>query len=152
MAFQEHIIGGSVPCIASSSVTAITRDANGNYASGGIPFGTCVKLDTSGSSGDVVACSAAGDHAFGVACEDPAAGPNDAVQVQRHGVAKVLAGGAINYGDLVYVGDSSGRVTTAPAAAATDKWIVGTALEDATAAGDLISVALSVDAATNVNA
>ena len=152
MAFQEHIVGGSVPCTASSSVTAVSYDANGNYSSGGIPFGTCVKLDTSGKMGDVVACSAAGDHAFGVACEDPAAGPSEAVKVQRLGVAKCLAAAAVSLGDLVYVADTSGRGGTAPAPGVSDKWIVGTALEAATAAGDLISVSLSVDAATNVNA
>lgn len=151
MAFQQHVIGGSVPCIASASVAAVVLDSNGNYSSGGIPFGTCVKLDTTGSEGSVIACSAAGDHAFGIACEDPAAGPSEAVSVQRLGVAKVLAGGAITIGSLVYVGDTSGRVTTAPAPAATDVWIVGTALAAAAQAGDLISVALSVDSATNVN-
>lgn len=152
MAFSEHVQGGSVPCIASASVTAITYDANGNYSSGGIQFGTCVKLDTTGKMLDVVACSAAGDHAFGIALEDPAAGPSEAVQVQRLGVAKVRAGGAIALGDLVYVTDTSGRVGTAPAPGVSQKYIVGVALEAAAQAEDLISVALAVDAATNVNA
>ncbi len=152
MAFQIHVIGGSVPCIASATVAAVVLDSNGNYSSGGIPFGTCVKLDGPSGSTSVIACSAAADHAFGVAVEDPAAGPGEAVQVQRYGVAKVLAGAAISNGALVYVGDTSGRVTTAPAPGVSQSWIVGTALEAATAAGDLISVALAVDSATNVNA
>lgn len=151
MAFTENIIGGSVPCQASSSVTAITLDSKGNYSSGGIQYGTCVKLDTSGKLGDVVVAST-GNHAFGVAITDPAAGPSASVRVQRLGVAKCRAGGAVSLGDLVYVTDSSGRVGTAPAAGASDSWIVGTAMEAATQAEDLISVALSVDAATNVNA
>lgn len=152
MAFVENIVGGSVPCQASSSVTAITLDSSGNYSSGGIQYGTCVKLDTSGKLGDVVIANAAGNHAFGIAITDPAAGPSQAVRVQRLGIAKCRAGAAVSLGDLVYVTDSSGRVGTAPAAGASDSWIVGVALEAAAQAEDLISVALAVDAATNVNA
>ncbi len=151
MAFTENIIGGSVPCQVDSSVSAITLDSKGNYSSGGIQYGTCVKLNASGKIGDVLICTTA-DHAFGVAITDPAAGPSASVRVARLGIVKCRAGAAVSLGDLVYVADSSGRVGTAPAAGASQSYIVGTAMEAATQAEDLISVALSVDAATNVNA
>lgn len=150
MAFREIVPGGSLPCIADSSVTAITRDADGNYSSGGIPFGSCVKGNASGKSLDVVLAST-NDQILGIACEDPAVGPGDAVEVQHLGVAKVLAGAAVSLFDLVSC-DSTGRVVTAAAAAATSKYLVGKALEAATAAGDLISVQLGVFGSTNVNA
>lgn len=152
MAFSQRVPGSDLSGLVSPSVTAITLDSNGNYSSGGIPFGTCVKVDTTDTTNAVVPCSAAGDKVDGIAITDPAAGPGASVLLQTMGVAKCLAGGAINYGDLVYCGDASGRVTTAPAPGVSQKYIVGKALEPATAAGDLISVQLGIFGATNVNA
>lgn len=150
MAFSQQIIGGKLNCLVDSGVTAITYDANGNYSSGGIAFGTCVKGNASGSSGDVVIAST-NDHVLGIATDDPAAGPSTSVSVQYEGVAKVLAGGAVALYDLVSC-DSTGRVVTAAAPGVSDKWLVGVALEPATAAGDLIAVQLGIFGATNVNA
>jgi hypothetical protein len=150
MAFRTFVPGGSLQMIADSGVTAITLDSSGNWSSGGIQYGLCVKQNTSGSPLDVVIAST-NDHILGIACEDPAAGPSQPVEVQHLGVAKVLAGAALSLGDLVSC-DSTGRVVTAAAAGATDKWLVGLALEAATAAGDLISVQLGIFGATNVNA
>lgn len=150
MAFRQAVKGGTLPCIADLSVTAITLDANGNYSSGGIQFGLCVKGNASAKSLDVVIAST-NDQILGIACEDPAAAPGEAVQVQYEGVAKVLAGAAVSLYDLVSC-DSTGRVVTAAAPAVTSKYLVGKALEAATAAGDLISVQLGVFGSTNVNA
>lgn len=148
MAFEQSI-GASLPCVVDAGVTAITRDANGNYASGGIQFGTCVKGNAAGSAGDVVVAST-NDQILGIARVDPAAGPGEAIEVQYEGVAKVLAGAALALYDLVSC-DATGRVVTAAAPAATSKYLVGKALEAATAAGDLISVQLGVFGSTNVN-
>lgn len=149
MAWRQLIPGGSIPCIADAGVAAITYDANGNYLSGGIPFGTCVKLNGAGSSLDVVP-AVANNQVLGIACEDPAAGPGQAVEVQSIGRAKALAGAAVALGALVS-SDATGRVVTAAAPAATSQYLVGVALEAATAAGDLITVELYVSGSTNVN-
>lgn len=151
MAFIENVIGGSVPCQVSSSVTAITLDSKGNYTSGGIQFGTAVKLDTTGKLGDVIIAST-GNEPFGICITDPAAGPSASCRVQTLGVTKCRAGAAISLGDKVYVTDASGRVGTAPAAGVSQSFIVGTALEPAAQAEDLISVRLLIGAATQVNA
>lgn len=150
MAFRVAVPGGSISCVVDSGVSAITYDANGNYSSGGIQFGLCVKGNASGSSLDVVVGST-NDQCIGIACEDPAAAPGNEIEVQTIGVAKVLAGAAVSLFDLVSC-DSTGRVVTAAAAAATSKYLVGRALEAATAAGDLISVQLGTFGSTNVNA
>lgn len=149
MAFRVVVPGGSLNMVADPTVAAITYDANGNYVSGGIQFGTCVKLNTAGSSLDAIA-AVANNYIAGVACEDPAVGPGQEFEVQFLGVAKCLAGAAVALGALVST-DATGRVVTAAAPAATSQPIVGTALEAAAAAGDLIAVQLTINASTNVN-
>lgn len=74
--------------------------------------------------------------AEGVLQNDPdAAGA--AANVQIDGVSKVLAGGAISVGDAVAAA-TGGKAATA----GTSSVILGTALEAATADGDIISVLL----------
>ena len=150
MAWVQRIPGADLSMRSSSSVSALSYDADGNYTSGGIPFGYCVKRDTSGSPGDVVLAST-NDQICGIATSDPATGPSQSISVQDLGTAKCAAGAAITIGDLVSC-DSTGRVVTAAAPAATSKYLVGVAEESATAAGDYISVRLGVFGSTNVNA
>lgn len=150
MAFETHVQGGSLPCVVDSGVSAITYDSDGNYSSGGLRYGTLVKLNASGSAMDVIAAST-NDQVLGVVGDDPAAGPGEGVRIITDGVAKILAGAAVSLGDLVS-SDSTARVVTAAAAAATSKYLVGVALEAATAAGDLIAVKLGTFGSTNVNA
>lgn len=84
-----------------------------------------------------IAQAGAGVRATGV-LQSPAAA-NDAAEVMVSGVSKVEAGAAITEGDDV-TPDASGRAITA--AAASGNTIVGTALESAGAAGEVIAVLL----------
>lgn len=127
---------------ASSNVTAITNDANGNYSSGGLPQGVCVMQDVSDGNFLSVTWATTGKMILGVADTAPAAGTGQSVAVQTHGIARIKAHGSITIGDLVYVGATDGTISTVPADGATSTYIVGTALEGATEAGDFISVLL----------
>jgi len=108
--------------------------------------GQCVTLeagqDLSSSQFFFVAVAAdgqvdpAGDGAYaeGVLQNDPdTAGL--AASVQISGITKVVAGGAVSVGDAV-ASTAAGKATTA----ATGDIILGTALEAATADGDVISI------------
>lgn len=150
MALVQRIPGADMTGIVDSGVSAITYDANGNYSSGGIQFGTVVKLKTSGGM-FIVQQTTTNDRPLGVAYSDPAAGPNEPVSVQKLGRAKVMASGAISQGDLVACA-TNGQIATAAAAGVSDQSIVGVALEAATQAGDLITVDLMIGSYTQVNA
>lgn len=102
-----------------------------------------VKVDTNGKA---VLCSAVGDAAIGVLQNKPAAGQT--AQVRILGVTMAVAGGAIAAGALVAT-DATGKVVAATEATAntTDGTIsgsraLGIALQSASAAGEIISVAL----------
>lgn len=108
--------------------------------------GQCVTLeagqDLSASQYFFVAVAAdgqvdpAGDGAYaeGVLQNDPSAAGR-AASVQISGISKVVAGGAVSVGDAV-ASTAAGKATTA----ATGDIILGTALEAATADGDVIAV------------
>lgn len=145
MAWEQRIPGADLTGHANPSTTAISYDASGNYSSGGIPFGTVVVKDTSDGI-DYVSIASSANLPYAVAATDPAAGPSETVRLVRLGSCKVLAGAAITIGDLLVVGDSSGRATTAGAAGHNGAWLLGVAEESATAAGDLITVRLMIGA------
>lgn len=144
--------------VTSSNVTTVTysADAFGNltYSSGGIRQFQVVALDAAtGNPLDIkVASTAAGLLPIGVLQDYPALGPGVPANVQVNGQSKVRASGVVSVGDLVYVADTSGRCTTAPAAGASQSYIVGRALTAATQADDIFTVELLIGAATNVNA
>jgi hypothetical protein len=128
---------------AASTVSAISKDANGNYSSGGIPQYAAVKLDASGAVPNDVIVASTGDVPVGIAQSGPATGPSQSMSVRTFGITKALAGAAIVVGVQVYVGDSSGRLKTVTAAGATGVVVVGQALTPATAAGDVFTVLLT---------
>lgn len=132
--------GDDLTMQAAASVSAITKDANGNYSSGGIPQYAAVKLDASGAVPNDVVIATTGDIAFGIAQSGPATGTSQSMSVRTLGISKALAGAAIVVGVQVYVGDSSGRLKTVTAAGATGVVVVGLALTPATAAGDVFTV------------
>lgn len=137
--------GADLSFQAAGTVTALTYSGNPPvYSSGGIPQFTCVKADASGAKPWDVIGASTGDKILGIAQDAPATGPNQSVRVRTEGISKVLAGAAISVGDIVYVGDSSGRVKTVPADGATSVYIVGVALTAATALGDIVSVLLQI--------
>ena len=142
MALSNKVLVGAFR--ASSNVSALTLDANGNYSSGGIPQGVCVVTDASDGNAASVKIATTGDLIVGVADTAPAAGTGDSVAVVMLGIARIKAGGAVSYGDLVRVGSSAGTVTTVPADGATSTYIVGRALEAAAESGDFISVQLAI--------
>jgi len=107
-----------------------------NYIAGGaIPAFTVVKLS---ADNGVVAAAAVSDALIGVS-SDIAAASGERCDVIVSGIANVLAGAAITRGALLTV-DSSGRAVTAAPAAGTNNRIIGTALESAGAANDVIRV------------
>ncbi len=127
-----------------AGVTAITLDSAGNYSSGGIPQYSVVQLNTAGSIGDVIV-GAVGVFPEGVIqTNSKNNGPKNTCAVRYTGTSKVLASAAITIGQLVYVADSSGRVGPIPADGATSVYIVGQALQAATAVGDIIMVQLMI--------
>lgn len=95
----------------------------------------CVKQSATG----VALCDTLNERVYGVLTNKPSAAGRSA-QVQVIGVAKVMAGAAIAKGAYVKV-DATARVITQTAeAAGTQVFVLGQALEAATAAGDLIAV------------
>lgn len=106
------------------------------------------------SSGQIVLCSAVGEHAIGVLCNKPASGELAEVTLIASGsVAMVMAGGAITRGALVKTSATAkaaaaaaATTNTSDAGAASDplvgSFVLGQALEAAAADGDIIAVAL----------
>jgi hypothetical protein len=84
----------------------------------------------------VLLAAAATDNSIGVATE-VAAAASERVDVIHHGVTYVEAGAAFNPGAML-TADSVGRAVAASPAAGTNNRIVGIAIEEAAAAGDLV--------------
>ncbi|HOR28493.1 MAG TPA: DUF2190 family protein [Candidatus Sumerlaeota bacterium] len=95
-----------------------------------------VKLDT--GSGTNVVYADAGEAAIGVTVEKVASGDPVAVRLNKHGgTHKVTAAGSFAVGATLY-GANDGKVDDAASGSA-----IGTALEAATAAGDIVEAVLS---------
>ena len=105
------------------------------------------------------AVTATTDRPFGVLQNSPITKMNANSQVEGFseaevtvtGITKVIAGGAVTAGDAI-TQDAQGRAITATFAssttyAVTNPFVLGTALTPATAAGDVITVAISCQAA-----
>ena len=101
-------------------------------AEAAITKGKAVVLGT--SAGQVKPPAAAGAKVIGIALEDAAIGKNVAVCMQ--GVCAGYADGAFSKDDVLQAADTNGELDTA----ASGDYPVGRALEDATAAGDLVEV------------
>lgn len=139
---------------ASSNVSVLTWTGNPPvYASGGIQQYTVVTFDTTtGFAGDVKAASVTTVMPLGVAQDGPSVGPGQSVRIRTDGISKVIAGGVVNYGDLVMV-NASGQVVTATATAATNFFTIGQCVSTTTAqAGDVVSVRLRIGSTQYVNA
>lgn len=108
-------------------VRSITLPASGDLSSSQYFFGAV------NTSGQVAACGD-GAKADGVIYNDPAAAGR-ATQLAIAGRVKVVAGGAVTVGDDIS-SDSSGRAVPV----VSGDFTLGTALEAATAAGDVISI------------
>lgn len=107
-----------------------------NYIAGGaIAAFTVVKLS---ADNGVVAAAAVGDALIAVS-GDIAAASGERCDVIMSGIANALAGAAITRGALLTV-DALGRVVTAAPAAGTNNRVIGTALESAANANDVIRV------------
>jgi len=128
----------------ASTVSAITRDANGNYSSGGIVQYSAVKLDASGGVVNDVIVAGIGDRCIGIIQNAPAVGPSQSATVRHDGITKCLAKGAVAVGDQVYVKSASGQVGTVPAETTTSVNTVGFALTAAAADGDVFTVLLNI--------
>lgn len=124
----------------------ITMKAGADLSSSQYLFVECSAADT------VTVCNAAGERAIGVLQNDPTT--NGAATVAVSGVVKVKAGAAVSANALVKT-NSSGKAITAAAATvdtsdtggASDpvvgSYVMGIALNAASADGDIISVLLT---------
>lgn len=112
-------------------LTAISLEAGGDLSANQYTF-----VDVA-SDGQVDVVSTAGAKAVGVLQDEPAAAGRVA-KVGIEGVSKIKAGAAVTRGVEV-VSDASGR---AIAKSAADQFVMGTALESATAADQIIAVRL----------
>lgn len=92
--------------------------------------------EAGGSADTVDVCDNAGDLVLGVICNKPTAG--QAVELQAYGVAKVIAGGNVAFGDRVGT-DANGKAVTKTADA--DR-VAGIAMK-AGVSGDIIEVMLT---------
>ena len=129
---------------ASSNVSALTFDANGNYLSGGIPQGVAVIPDTVDGNPESVTIAGTGAYIMGIADTPPASGTGASVDVVQSGIMRCQASAAITYGQTLYVANASGQLGPIPADGATSVYVVGIALEAAAQAGDLITVLLAI--------
>ena len=109
------------------SLRSISLPAAGDLSSSQYLFG---KIN---SSGQVAVCPDGGK-ADGVIQNDPAAAGR-AVQLGIAGRSKIVAGGVVGAGDSVSC-DASGRAVSV----ASGDYSLGTAVEAASAAGDVISI------------
>ncbi len=93
---------------------------------------------------NVVAAAAATDKLLGVTTGPVqlTSATGDRVDVVVQGVAEVLAGAAFVVGDKL-TSDASGRAIVSAAAAGTNNPVVGVALKDASAAGDIVQILVS---------
>lgn len=158
MAF-EVLQGADLPYRASSNVSAPVFTGNPPvYSSGGLPQYRVVTYDlATGNQSDVILASSTTVMPIGISQSGgpiPGVGVSAAgnsIQVRTQGVSKVEAGAAIAMGALLMT-DSTGRVVTATAPAATNIFLIGQAESTATGAGDLVSVRLMIGATQQVNA
>ncbi len=102
---------------------------------------TAFRLVKLSAAETVIQSAAAADSSIGVANE-VAAASGERQDVVLAGIAFVEAGAAVSLGALV-MSDASGRGIAATAAAGSNVRVIGTALDAATAAGDVIRVLLS---------
>lgn len=148
MAYENQLF--DEPCEASSNVSAVTYSGNPPvYSSGGIPQFYAVVDDTGTGNESDVKVAGATAAIRGIAQDGPAVGPGAAVRVRTLGISKMVAGGAITYGQLIQT-DSSGRGVAAAAGTTTNLAVIGVARSAATQAGDLFSVFLTPGAASLV--
>lgn len=149
-----QLLQGLQSFIASSNVTSLTYTGNPPvYSSGGIPQFSVV-VDDSANTGkplDVKLGTSDTVIPLGIAQNGPAVTSGDAVQVATRGRSKCVAAAAITVGQFV-VCTTGGQVTPAPAAGATNVYLVGMAITAASAQGDLVEVELMLGATTQVNA
>ena len=138
--------GTSIVTIALSNQSATTGTATGNVTPSSQPYG----------NGPVAtSVTAATDRAFGILQNQPIVKMNSSAQIEGvseaeitvSGISKVVAGAAIPAGAAISC-DSSGRAITATFAVSTtysvtNVFVFGTALTPASAAGDVITVAIS---------
>ena len=97
----------------------------------------CCKLTAEGPPPTATLCATAGEYAWGILQDDPAAA-NRGCTVRMKGTSKAKAGDVVAFGAELTV-DSSGRVVTR---SANNQARVGFALRAATAANDIIEVYL----------
>lgn len=95
-----------------------------------------VKFDATDKT-RVLRAAAAADAVIGVSQEIITTAASERISVTHMGVARITAGAAFSPGALL-ASDASGRAVTAAPAAGTNNRIGGIALEEATAAGDLV--------------
>ena len=151
MAFETNVF--DFPMEASANVSPVTYSGSPPvYSGGGIPQFSAVMVDTTTGNVNDVILATTGKLALGIVQDGPASGPGQSVRVRQLGISKAIASGAVSYGDMLYVANTSGQLGTAPAAGVSDSFCVGIALTAATAAGDTISVLMVPGLATNVNA
>jgi hypothetical protein len=103
-----------------------------------IAAGICVKI----ASGKAAIAGTITDVVIGVTRDSALAG--ETVPVVTAGVASVLVSAAISEGALVGTTVTTGRGKSIAAGTDTTQYVVGVALEQATAAADLVSVLLTL--------
>lgn len=85
----------------------------------------------------VLKAAAATDAIVGVSQETVATAASERISITHLGVVRITAGAAFNPGALL-TSDSSGRAVAAAPSAGTNNRVGAVALEEATAAGDLV--------------
>ena len=108
-------------------------------AQGDIPARALVKAGT--ADGTVAVATASTDAILGVN-ERLDAASGDRVDVIHSGIAEVVAGGPIAYGDFVTASNAGVAVMASPAAGVNAR-VGGMALQSALAAGDIIDTLLT---------
>jgi hypothetical protein len=113
-------------------VRTITLEAGSDMSAiqyKGVDMASDVQIDVIGTKGEFC---------LGILQDKPAA-TGRAASVAIEGVTKVLAGAAVVAGTELIM-DATGRVITTDAA---DQYIIGTALQTAAAAGDIIAMSIN---------
>jgi hypothetical protein len=85
-------------------------------------------------------CGAVTDKPAGVLQNQPKAG--EPAQIMRLGITKIIAGSAIGVGDQIGT-DAAGKADTKLAGTDTTNYVVGSAIEAATADGQIIEAAVN---------
>jgi hypothetical protein len=133
--------------MANSSRKGPAKGASRAYiADGSVTRYAAVMISTDSSDGDP-RCklpTGAGVQALGIAQNDADSG--DVVTVVYDGESYISANGAFSAGDRLSIAASDGQLDTAT----TQQCIVGVALDEATAANDIVVCKLSIGARENV--